>query len=114
MLPFLDSLTGSEQAIGDTTGLRSSSPSASTTPASSDQTIILSAVIAILLVLLVLGGITFTIIIICMVKAKTHERPSSHDVPIEMKANEAYGPISGGRQLEENSAQDPEYEVIRE
>lgn len=74
--------------------------------------------IAILLALLVLGGITFAIIIFCLVKAKTQERPFSHagprvrneeknDASIEMKTNEAYGPISGGKQQLE-----PEYEVV--
>ena len=102
------------------------SPVVTGAAASSSLTIVLSVVVAVLLLLIVLGALGFTIITFWLVKAKSRARSPSHDAPIEMKANQAYGPVRRGnrgemaRSVEEEKhniaegTEEPEYEVIRE
>ncbi len=95
--------------------------STTTTSASNTQPIVFSVVIAVLLLIIVSGGIGF--LLIWFAKAKSRASSTTHDAPIEMKANQAYGPVQvlegGVGNMEEgrhkNSVEgneDPEYEVI--
>ena len=81
--------------------------------------------IAVLVLIIVLGGVAFIVITIWLVKSKSKTRSPSHDTPVEMESNPAYGPVvtgrggGGARSVEEErhghndeGMKEPEYEVI--